>query len=295
MAEQKRKQSSGAADTSGKSTKNSKNPNPKTRIYFLAAFLFFWLCAIAFRLVVLQVIRYGEFTQRASRQQQRTVEVSSRRGVIYDRNGHELAMTINVDSVFAVPSEIPDQANAANLIANVLKVEPKEVLAKIQASRSFAWIARKLDAEDSNRIRALGLKGIYFQKESKRFYPKRDLAAQVLGYVGLDDEGLGGIERSFDDQMRGKPGKMLVSVDARQRSLGRIEKQPESGQSVVLTIDEKIQYIAERELERSMTETHAEAGTVVVQDPHTGEVLALASRPTFNPNVFRTSTPQALK
>ncbi|MCU1310336.1 MAG: peptidoglycan synthetase FtsI [Candidatus Angelobacter sp.] len=295
MAEQKRKQSNGAADLSGKSSRNSKNPNPKTRIYFLAAFLLFWFCAIAFRLVVLQVVRYGEFTQRASRQQQRTVEVSARRGVIYDRNGHELAMTINVDSVFAVPSEIPDQANAATLIAHVLKVEPKEVLAKIQASRSFSWIARKLDAEDSNRIRALGLKGIYFQKESKRFYPKRDLAAQVLGYVGLDDEGLGGIERSFDEQMRGKPGKMLVSVDARQRSLGRVEKQPESGQSIVLTIDEKIQYIAERELERSMAETHAEAGTVVVQNPKTGEILALASRPTFNPNAFRTSTPQALK
>jgi cell division protein FtsI (penicillin-binding protein 3) len=295
MAEQKRKQSSGAADSSGKSSRNSKNPNPKIRIYFLAGFLLFWFCAIAFRLVVLQVVRYGEFTQRAARQQQRTVEVSSRRGVIYDRNGHELAMTINVDSVFAVPSEIPDQANAATLIANVLRIEPKEVLAKIQGSRNFSWIARKLDAEDSNRIRALGLKGIYFQKESKRFYPKRDLAAQVLGYVGLDDEGLGGIERSFDEQMRGKPGKMLVSVDARQRSLGRVEKQPESGQSIVLTIDEKIQYIAERELERSMAETHAEAGTVVVQNPKTGEILALASRPTFNPNAFRTSTPQALK
>src|SRR5438445_5130755 len=152
MAEQKRRQSSGHADSSGKSPRNSKNPNPKVRIYFLAGFLLFWFCAIAFRLVVLQVVRYGEFTQRAARQQQRTVEVSARRGVIYDRNGHELAMTINVDSVFAVPSEIPDQANAATLIAHVLKVEPKEILAKIQASRSFAWIARKLDAEDSNRI-----------------------------------------------------------------------------------------------------------------------------------------------
>src|SRR4051812_44892072 len=295
MPDPKKKQSGADADSPSKSSRNSKNSNPKSRIYILAGFLLLWLCAIAYRLVVLQVVRYGEFTQRAARQQQRTVEVSSRRGVIYDRNGHELAMTINVDSVFAVPSEIPDQGNTATLIANVLKVDPKEVLAKIQGSRNFAWIARKLDADDSNRLRELGLKGIYFQKESKRFYPKRDLAAQVLGYVGLDDEGLGGIERSFDDQMRGKPGKMLVSVDARQRSLGRIEKQPESGQSVVLTIDEKIQYIAERELERSMTETHAEAGTVVVQDPHTGEVLALASRPTFNPNVFRTSTPQALK
>src|SRR6266403_3649506 len=241
--------------------------NPRARLYMLAVFVFFWLCLIVGRLVLLQVVRYGEFTQRAARQQQRTVEVAPKRGVIYDRNGHELAMTINVDSVFAVPSEIPDQANAAALIAQVLKVEPKEVLAKIQGSRNFSWIARKLDAEDSNRIRALNLKGIYFQKESKRFYPKRELAAQVLGYVGLDDAGLGGIERSFDEQMRGKPGKMLVSVDARQRSLGRVEKQPESGQSIVLTIDEKIQYIAERELDRSIAENRAEAGIVVVQNP----------------------------
>src|SRR4051812_24762912 len=170
MPENKKKQSGADADAPSKSSRNSKSPNPKVRIYLLGAFLFLWLCAIGYRLVVLQVVRYGEFTQRASRQQQRTVEVSSRRGVIYDRNGHELAMTINVDSVFAVPSEIPDQANAANLIAHILKVEPKEVLAKIQGSRNFAWIARKLDAEDSNRLRALNLKGIYFQKESKRFY-----------------------------------------------------------------------------------------------------------------------------
>ena len=297
MAEQssKKKQNGADADSPSKSSKNSKNPNPRLRIYLLAGFLFLWLCAIGYRLVVLQVVRYGEFTQRASRQQQRTVEVSPRRGIIYDRNGHELAMTINVDSVFAVPSEIPDQATTASLIAQVLKVEPKEVLTKIQGSHNFSWIARKLDAEDSNRIRALNLKGIYFQKESKRFYPKRELAAQVLGYVGLDDEGLGGIERSFDEQMRGRPGKMLVSVDARQRSLGRVEKQPESGQNIVLTIDEKIQYIAEREFDRAMAESHAEAGTVVVQNPHTGEILALASRPTFNPNAFRTSTPLALK
>lgn len=253
------------------------------------------MIAIGIRLVQLQVVRYGEFTQRALRQQQRTVEVSPRRGVIYDRNGQELAMTINVDSVFAVPAEIPDAANAAGLIAKIIGSQPQEVLAKIQSSRNFAWIARKIDAEQSARLRALNLKGVYFQKESKRFYPKRELAAPVLGYVGLDDEGLGGIERSFDDRMRGKPGKMLVSVDARQRSLGRVERQPQQGDSVVLTIDEKIQYIAERELERSLELNKAEAGIVVVQNPHTGEILALASRPSFNPNAFRSATPDALK
>jgi cell division protein FtsI (penicillin-binding protein 3) len=254
-----------------------------------------WMGAISYRLVALQVVRYGEFTQRAARQQSRSVEVSAKRGVIYDRNGHELAMTINVDSVYAVPSEIPDQAMAANLMAKILNIDPQEMLAKIQSSRNFVWIARKVDNDISARIKGLSLKGVYFEKESKRYYPKNELASAVLGFVGTDDEGLGGIERSFDERMRGRAGKMLVSVDARQRSLGRVEKQPEQGESVVLTLDEKIQYIAERELERSMLETKAEAGTVIVQNPKTGEILALASRPTFNPNTFRKFPQQALK
>ena len=141
----------------------------------------------------------------------------------------------------------------------------------------------------------MNLRGIYFQKESKRFYPKRDLAAQVLGYVGMDDEGLSGIERAHDDELRGKPGRMMISVDARRKWFGSVEKQPDPGENVVLTIDEKIQYIAERELETAMQQTHAETGTVVVQNPKTGEILALANRPTFNPNLARDITPQKLK
>jgi cell division protein FtsI (penicillin-binding protein 3) len=273
----------------------TKSPNPHLRIYGLAALLLLWSCLISARLFSLQVVRYGEFTQRAARQQQRTVEVSPRRGVILDRNGHELAMTIHVDSVFAVPGEIGDQANVADLLAKILGTDPREVLARIQSSRSFAWIARKVDATTSQRIRDLNLKGIYFQKESKRFYPKNELAAQVLGFVGLDDEGLAGVEKRFDEALRGRAGKMLVSVDAKRRSLGRVEKQPEPGSNVVLTLDEKIQYIAERELERSIQETQAEAGTVVVMDPRTGEILALASHPTFDPNRFHATDPVLLK
>ena len=264
------------------------------RLLLLGSMIFLWMFVIAGRLVALQIFRYGEFTQRAMRQQQRTVEVAPRRGVIYDRNGHELAMTISVDSVFAVPSEMPDQANVATLLARVLHSDPRELLERLQTSRNFVWIARKVDGDISDRIRAMNLRGIYFQKESKRFYPKREMAAQVLGYVGTDDEGLGGIERSFNQKLEGKPGKMLISVDARQRSLGRVEKQPDPGSNVVLTIDEQIQYIAEKELDKAVQDSHAESGTIVVQNPHTGEILALASRPTFNPNLFRTVSPQQL-
>lgn len=265
------------------------------RLYLLAGALFLWVLLISARLVQLQVVDYGEFAQRAQRQQQRTIEVAPKRGAIYDRNGQELAMSVAVDSVFAVPSEIPDQPTAAALLGNVLGADPEDILTRLKSSRAFCWIARKLDAPTSQRIRALNLRGIYFQKESKRFYPKRELAAQALGYVGLDDEGLGGIERSYDAKLRGAPGKMLISLDARRRWFGRVEREPEPGQSLVLTLDEKIQYIAERELEAAMAQTHAEAGTIIVENPHTGEILALASRPTFNPNTFQKAQPEALK
>ena len=170
------------------------------------------------------------------------------------------------------------------------------MLAKCDADKTFCWVARKADAETADRIRSLNLRGIHFQKESKRFYPKRELAAQVIGYVGTDDEGLSGIEREFDDQLRGKPGRMLISVDARKQMVWqRGESSPEPGENVVLTIDQQIQYIAERELETAMQQTHAEAGTVIVENPHTGEILALANRPTFNPNLTREITPAKLK
>jgi cell division protein FtsI (penicillin-binding protein 3) len=265
------------------------------RLYLLGALLIIWFCAICVRLVYLQIFQYGEFEQRASHQQQRTIEISPKRGIIYDRSGRELAMSINVDSGFAVPTEIPDLAQTISLITRITKDDPREVLARCKVSRSFCWVARKADAETAERIKALNLKGIYFQKESKRFYPKRELAAQVLGYVGMDDEGLSGIEREYDEELRGKPGRMLIQVDARRKNFNRIEKQPDPGQNIVLTIDQNIQYIAERELETTMEQTRAHAGTVIVTNPRTGEVLALANRPTFNPNLSRKITPEALK
>lgn len=265
------------------------------RLYFLGGFLFLWLIAIIFRLVNLQVVKYGEFEQRAQKQQQRTIDVSPRRGIIYDRNGHELAMSVNVDSVFAVPSEIPDQANTAHLLARILRVDPSDLLAKMKSSHSFCWIARKLDPDVSARIRALNLRGIYFQDESRRYYPKGELAAQVLGYVGMDDEGLAGLEHAYEDTLGGKPGTMVVSMDARKRRFGRIEKRPEAGDNLVLTIDEKVQWIVERELDQAMQDTKAEAAMAVVQNPRTGEILALVNRPTFNPNNAKHVTPAMLK
>src|SRR5215467_10678464 len=241
------------------------------RLFILAGFFAFWFLAICVRLVCLQVVAYGDYTQRAVRQQQRSIEVSPVRGNVYDRSGNELAMTVQVDSVFAVPSEIPDIHSDAQILGRILKADAAEIEDRMHASHAFAWVARKIDNATSARIRALNLKGIYFQKEAKRFYPKGELAAQVLGYVGLDDEGLGGIEREFESSLTGKPGRMLITMDNKRRWLGRVEKNPDAGENVVLTIDEKVQYIAERELEHAVQDTHAEGGTIIVQNPHTGE------------------------
>jgi cell division protein FtsI (penicillin-binding protein 3) len=269
--------------------------NVKSRLLKFGIFLLVWCLVIVVRLTVLQVLHYGQWVQRARRQQQRTVEISPQRGIIYDRNGQELAMTVQVDSVFAVPSEISDQKNTATILAKVIGEDPDSVLERIQAQRNFAWIARKVDGDTAERIRLLGLHGIYFQKELKRFYPKRSLAAQVLGYVGMEDTGLAGIEHAYQSQLNGEAGRVVITMDARRKWFGHLEHPPEPGANVVLTIDEKIQFIAEKELEQAMQETQALSGTVVVQNPRTGEILALANSPSFNPNLSREITPEKLK
>jgi cell division protein FtsI (penicillin-binding protein 3) len=276
------------------STSSSSN-GARVRLYALSGFLCLWLLAICLRLVYLQIFCYGDFERRAQHQQQRSFDLSAKRGVIYDRAGRELAMSIQVDSAFVVPSEAPDLANTVSLIARITNDDPRVTLADCRAHKTFCWVARKADAEVIDRIRALNLQGVHFQKEPKRFYPKRELAAQVLGYVGTDDQGLSGLERQFNQQLQGKPGKLMISVDARKRWFASVEKEPESGNSLVLTIDQNIQYIAERELERGMEETHAIAGTAIVENPRTGEILALTNRPTFNPNIRKEIKNEALK
>ena len=267
----------------------------KFRLYALSGFLCLWLIVICLRLVYLQIFCYGDFSHRAQHQQQRSFDLSPKRGVIYDRAGRELAMSIQVDSAFAVPTEIPDLANTISLIARITRDDPRVLLADCRARKTFCWVARKADAEVIERIRGMNLQGIHFQKEPKRFYPKRDLAAQMLGYVGTDDQGLSGLERQFNTELQGKPGKLMISVDARKRWFASVEKQPEPGNNLVLTVDQNIQYIAERELETAMEQTKAIAGTVIVQNPRTGEILALANRPTFNPNLRKEITVEALK
>src|SRR3984957_11538510 len=270
-------------------------PIRRIRFAYVALFFCAWTGLIAVRLGWLQVVRHSDFVHRAAMQQQRTFEVAPRRGMMYDRNLRELAVTVQADSVFAVPSELGDnRASAAEILAEIVHADPhdnftskQQMLARFNASRNFAWVARRLDASTAERVRELNLKGVYFQKEFKRFYPNSDLAAQVLGYVGTDDSGLGGLEQKFDDEMHGEPGHMSDDVDARRRVLGGEETQPMPGENLVLSIDANIQYMAERALDAQVEKMKALHGTVVVQDPHTGQILALAASPRFNPNDSR--------
>jgi cell division protein FtsI (penicillin-binding protein 3) len=270
-------------------------PIRRIRFAYVALFFCVWTGLIAVRLAWLQVVRHSDFVHRAALQQQRTFEVAPRRGMMYDRNLRELAVTVQVDSVFAVPSELGDnRASAAEILAEIVHADPhdnftskQQMLARFNASRNFAWVARRIDASTAERVRELNLKGVYFQKEFKRFYPNSDLAAQVLGYVGTDDSGLGGLEQKFDDEMHGEPGHMSDDVDARRRVFGSEENQPMPGENLVLSIDANIQYMAERALDAQVEKMKALHGTVVVQDPHTGQILALAVSPRFNPNDSR--------
>jgi cell division protein FtsI (penicillin-binding protein 3) len=274
----------------------------RTRFWLVCLFFLVWALAIAGRLFWIGVVRHGEFEERAQKQQQRTFEVAPRRGVLYDRNLHELAMTVQVDSIYAVPTEIENKQEAARMLAAAVHTDPDDsqtaedqIAARLAKNNSFAWVARRVTADVAARVKTLPLKGIYFQKEFQRFYPDNEIAAQVLGYVGIDDNGLGGLEQKFEPQLHGVSGRMYTAMDARRHVLGSSEREPEPGQNLVLTLDENIQFLAERALDHAMERTQAANGTVVVQDVHTGQILALAIRPTFNPNLFRHTTPDLLR
>ena len=267
-------------------------PIRRKRFAFVALFFCFWVVAISGRLVWLQVFQNKLWVQRAAKQQTGGFEVAPRRGVLYDRNLKELAVTVQVDSVYAVPSELDtNREQAAEILSRIVHTDPTDnfttehqMMARFNASHGFAWVARRVSADTAARIRELNIKGVYFQKEFKRFYPNDELAAQVLGYVGTDDSGLGGLELQFDQDMHGTPGHMFTAVDAKRHVLGSTTDEPQPGENLVLSIDANIQYMAEQALDAQMAKVKASHGTVVVQDPHTGQILALAISPRFNPN-----------
>jgi cell division protein FtsI (penicillin-binding protein 3) len=267
----------------------------KRRLTVTAAVVLVWSCAIEARLVYLQVFERADLAERADEQQSRTQPAHAKRGDILDRNGRLLAYSVDAESVYGVPSLLldggKDPAQVINALCGALQDctadERKKLISRFSKRAPFAYFRRLISPEQVKRVAALDLEGIGFLKENRRYYPNKSLAAHVLGYVGLDNTGLAGIEATYDGLIKGKEGTILVQTDAHRRAFGRVEKPPTAGASLELTIDEYLQHVVERELAAGVRENGADGGAAVVMDPWTGEILALANYPTFNPNTYR--------
>ena len=269
----------------------------------LAALAVAWIVAfaiLAVRMVDLQVVRAGALGRLAVRQQLASLQLPGRRGLIVDRAGRPLAINVEVDSVYAVPRAIDDPDAFARAVAPVLGLPPVEVRARLgRGGPYFAWLARRRPADVAGRVRALNLgdaAGIV--AESRRAYPAATLAANVLGFTGTDDAGLAGLELQYDRLLRGTGGVEVADRDAIGRELvqtQRIVTPPRDGATLVLTIDEVIQHIAERELARAVLRARARAGLAIVMDPETGALLALAAAPSFDPNRYQDAPPARWK
>jgi cell division protein FtsI (penicillin-binding protein 3) len=261
----------------------------RLRLMLLALSISLWALVIGIRLVHLQVLGQEFFAKQGTRQSERTIKLDPRRGPILDREGRALAVSVNVESLYAVPQDVDDPQATAAALARALGLEPagrRELVAQLQKDRAFVWIERKVDPGTARRVRNLELDGVGFLTEHRRYYPQRELAAHLLGWAGLDNTGMSGIEYAYEKEIGGRAAQVVVHTDARRRPVGHTERPSTEGHTVVLAIDERIQHIAERELERAVNETRAEAGSVIVVEPFSGDVLAMAGRPTFNPNRY---------
>ncbi|HET8759756.1 MAG TPA: penicillin-binding protein 2 [Nitrospiria bacterium] len=252
--------------------------------------------ALALRVVYLHVVRGPELAHRAERQHEKSVAVEAERGTIYDRNGRVLATDLTVPSLYAAPPLIDNPESIARELAAMLRVDAKPLARRLAEDRGFIWLERRVDPAVARAVEELGAEGVRVVPEPSRVYPRKTLLSHVLGFAGTDHVGLEGVERFYDRDLRGETGRIIYERDGAGKRLfpkGLEYVAPSRGHDLVLTIDEGIQHISERELDAAMSETGAESGTVVVMDPWDGGVLALAVRPEFNPNEPNVSRPEA--
>jgi cell division protein FtsI (penicillin-binding protein 3) len=254
------------------------------RYLLVGALLAAWMLAAVARLYYLQIIQYLPLLNRAQKQQQHTVKLAPERGTIFDRQRQPLAMSRWAESIFAAPVEIPDREMVAHLLAPILGLDAEQLLGRLNTHRSFCFVKRKVSDQEAQRVRSLNLRGIYLHKEPQRAYPKGALAAAVLGYVGMDDNGLEGLEYALDGDIKGRPGMVMLVDDARRHAFRSTERPGLPGKNVVLTLDENIELFAEKALADAVEESHAAGGVVIVQNPNNGEILAMASAPAFDPS-----------
>ena len=286
--------------------KASRVPETNTRWLRLRVMLlgglFLSLLVVAFgRAVYLQVYQQEKLRELAQDQYVRQIEIPARRGDIFDRRGTPLAQSVEVDSIWVDPSMLPEVRKAARALAKALKLgaeNAEDLQARMERGKRFAWVKRQAKPQEVEAVKALGLPGLGFTKEPKRFYPQRELAAQVVGVVGTDGRGLEGLELAFDDELSGQNSRLSGFRDAKGRKLlvqGASDPIEREGASVTLTLDRHLQYVAEKALVRAVEDAKAVAGTVVVLDPKTGELLALANAPSFNPNTPEASQQGAIR
>lgn len=248
------------------------------------------LVGLIFRLAWIQFVQGDHWRARALEVRMREVPVEAKRGNIYDRNGRELVTSVSADSVYAIPYQVKDPGKAADALAQVLNMDRDRLFKILSKRSSYEWIKRKIDPLAALKIKEFNLPGIHLVEESKRNYLHDTLAPHLLGFTGVDNQGLMGIEKTFESHLQGKPGKILVEHDAAGRNVDdAIHKYvpPQQGNSIVLTLDETIQYFVERELDNVVARYQPKLAVVIVMDPKTGEILAMGNRPTFNSNDWK--------
>jgi stage V sporulation protein D (sporulation-specific penicillin-binding protein) len=261
------------------------------------AFIFFTVLAVfillSIRLVWLQLVQGTWYKQQALQNRIREIAVEAKRGVIYDRNGNELASSVSSDAVYAIPAEVKrsgDASQVARELAEVLGMKESDLLSLITQDQQSVWIKLKLDSAQAQALRQKRLPGIGIVPKPQRYYPKKNLASHVLGIAGDYNQGLEGIEVAYDKELAGVSGRLLVEYDAAGREIPESTRkfiEPQQGLSVVLTIDQNIQYFAERELDKLVQERRPASASIIVMDPNTGEILAMANRPDFDPNDYQ--------
>jgi cell division protein FtsI (penicillin-binding protein 3) len=260
-----------------------------TRLKIISFLLFLFGVALIARLAFLQIVQHDTLVAQSEKQYLSTVKTHFGRGVIYDRNLNELARNVEVESVYVNPAEIMDRKSAARILSETLKLNQDQVYKKISSKKHFVWIKRKCPLNEIARLKQASLPGVGYVSEQKRFYPKRELAASALGFVGMDNQGLAGIEHAYQSKLKGITVRQVTERDARGRNIQSLEglhnSRPRS-YDLVLTLDEVIQFTTEYHLKKQVERFKADSGMAVVMNPHTGEIYAMANVPQFNPNHY---------
>ncbi len=268
------------------------------RLIVCGSLVGFAFCMLGVKLLAIQMRDRGRLVAYAERQLRRTLVVRARRGDVTDARGRPLAVSIDAPSLFARAGEIADPPRTARALENILGGSMKDYLQKLNGRRGYVWLKRKIDPDQKKRIERLGFDGLGFVTESRRFYPKRELASSVVGFVGVDDAGMSGAERFYESSMAGRAGRIRIQRDAKGRSVhpeARVLVAPRPGADVRLTIDEVLQYIVEKELRAQAQRVGAQRAIGMMVEPWSGRILALASVPGFNPNAYGLSAPSLWK